>query len=170
METEAYIRGDAACHGAPGPTARNQVMFGPPGHAYVYFIYGCHFCVNVVCMPPGSAEAVLIRALEPEFGPELLDSNRPVRDQRELTNGPGKLCQAMRIARNLNGADLCNPEAPLIVAENPEVRNFLRERGPVITTRRIGINRSAELPLRFYLRHSRFVSKGVPAGQSKCTA
>jgi DNA-3-methyladenine glycosylase len=90
VETEAYLVGDAACHGAPGPTARNRVMFGEPGHAYVYLIYGNYFCMNLVCQPPGVAEAVLIRAVEAALGEESMLKRRPVAAARELTNGPGK--------------------------------------------------------------------------------
>jgi len=159
VETEAYIAGDAACHAAPGLTPRNRVMFGPPGHAYVYFIYGCHFCVNAVCQPPGRAEAVLIRAIEAEFGLVYLHKRRNVHDQRSLTNGPGKLCEAMQIDRKSNGADLCDRRSRLIIAENPEVQAFRDQHGPVVTTVRIGITRSADLPLRFYLHGSAFVSR-----------
>jgi len=159
VETEAYVTGDAACHAAPGITPRNRVMFGPPGHAYVYFIYGCHFCVNAVCQPAGQAEAVLIRAIEAQFGLVTLQKRRKVHEQRALTNGPGKLCEAMQIDRKLNGADLCDRRSKLIIAENPEVQAFRDEHGPVVTTIRIGITRSADLPLRFYLDGSAFVSR-----------
>jgi DNA-3-methyladenine glycosylase len=159
VETEAYIAGDAACHAAPGMTPRNRVMFGPPGHAYVYFIYGCHFCVNAVCQPPGKAEAVLIRAVEAQIGLASLCKRRRVKEQRSLTNGPGKLCEAMQIDRRLNGADLCDRGSRLVVAQNPEVQAFRDQHGPVVTTVRIGITRSADLPLRFYLDGSAFVSR-----------
>src|SRR4051812_16941672 len=89
VETEAYLCDDPACHAAPGPTDPNRVMFGPSGHAYVYFIYGCHFCVNAVCLPPGVGEAVLIRAIEPTFGESTMKTNRPVSKHADLTNGPG---------------------------------------------------------------------------------
>jgi DNA-3-methyladenine glycosylase len=159
VETEAYLVGDPACHGAPGPTARNQVMFGPPGHAYVYFIYGNHYCVNVVCQPPGTAEAVLIRAIEPALGEDLMLKLRPVAVARDLTSGPGKLCLAMAIDRSLDGADLCDAASPLFVARNPAMQNFLRARGPVVTTTRIGLTKAAHLPLRFYLGGSAYVSR-----------
>jgi DNA-3-methyladenine glycosylase len=159
VETEAYLRDDPACHAAPGLTARNRVMFGPPGHAYVYFIYGNHYCVNAVCQPEGVAEAVLIRAVEAEFGKEQMNRRRPVSQTRHLTNGPAKLCQAMLIDRALDGADFCDPDSPLIIAANPELKNFLECRGPIVTTTRIGITRAASLPLRFYLKRSEFVSR-----------
>jgi DNA-3-methyladenine glycosylase len=163
VETEAYLVDDPACHAAPGLTKRNRVMFGPPGHAYVYFIYGCHYCVNTVCQPHGTAEAVLIRAIEPVFGVTTLLSQRAVRRHLDLTNGPAKLCEAMRINRELDGADLCDSASDLIIARNPSVREFRQERGPLITTVRVGITRAAHLPLRFYLDKSEFVSRRRPA-------
>lgn len=159
VETEAYLVGDAACHAAPGPTKRNRVMFGHPGHAYVYLIYGFHFCVNAVCRPAGVAEAVLIRAVEAEVGNELMSAYRPAGAVRELTNGPGKLCQAMNITRTLDGVDLCNAKSELFIAENTDIKKFRKEKGPMAVTKRIGITKAADLPLRFYLRGSEFVSK-----------
>ena len=159
VETEAYIKGDAACHAEPGLTPRNQVMFGPPGHAYVYFIYGCHYCVNAVCQPAGMAEAVLIRAVEAHFGLSFLRQRRQVHEPRALTNGPGKLCEAMQIDRALNGADLCDPRSGLFIARNPQVQALRDKLGPMVTTIRIGISRAADLPLRFYLDGSAFVSR-----------
>jgi DNA-3-methyladenine glycosylase len=159
VETEAYLVGDPACHAAPGPTARNRVMFGPPGHAYVYFIYGNYFCMNVVCLPPGVAEAVLIRAVEADLGEPLMRRLRPVKQTRDLTNGPGKLCLALDINRRLDGADLCHAKSPLFIARNPAVRKFRTERGPIVTGTRIGLTKAADLPLRFYLQSSPFVSK-----------
>jgi DNA-3-methyladenine glycosylase len=159
VETEAYLCNDPACHGAPGPTARNRVMFGPPGHAYVYLIYGFHFCVNAVCQPVGTAEAVLIRAVETTFGEELMRTQRPVNKTHDLTNGPGKLCAALNIKRGLDGADLCDSQSQLFIARNPSVKKFRREYGPLITTTRIGITKAAEMPLRFYLEGSPFVSR-----------
>jgi DNA-3-methyladenine glycosylase len=164
VETEAYLKDDPACHGAPGLTARNRVMFGPPGHGYVYLIYGYHFCVNAVCQPAGTPEAVLIRALEADIGLEFMEENRPVSRTYHLTNGPAKLCQAMQIERVLDGVDLCDRTAPLFIARNPAVTEFREERGRLITTTRVGITRAAELPLRFYLAGSRFVSKRTTIG------
>jgi DNA-3-methyladenine glycosylase len=161
VETEAYLCDDPACHGAPGPTDRNRVMFGPPGHGYVYLIYGYHFCVNAVCQPRGVAEAVLVRAIEPLFGEELMRRQRPVAKPRDLTNGPAKLCEAMDIDRRLDGIDLCDPASALFIARNPSVKQFRKDRGPIVTTRRIGITRAAELPLRFYLNASNFISRRI---------
>jgi len=159
VETEAYLVGDPACHGAPGPTARNRVMFGGPGHGYVYLIYGNYFCMNAVCQPTGVAEAVLLRAVEVALGEEMMRKRRPVAAARDLTNGPGKLCQAMHIDRGLDGADLCDARSPLFIARDPAVEKFRRQRGPVVITARIGLTKAADLPLRFYLEGSGFVSR-----------
>jgi len=163
VETEAYLADDPACHGAPGPTARNRVMFGPPGRAYVYMIYGYHFCVNAVCQSAGVAEAVLIRAIEPTFGEEFMKKERHVIKARELTNGPAKLCEALKIERSEDGMDLCQHNSALFIAENPNAEEFRRKRGPLITATRIGITKAAALPLRFYLEKSDFVSKRLKA-------
>lgn len=159
VEVEAYLTNDPACHGAPGPTQRNRVMFGPSGHGYVYLIYGYHFCVNAVCRPAGVAEAVLVRAIEPMFGQEFMRHQRLVSKLRDLTSGPAKLCEALKIDRGMDGIDLCDPNATLWIAENPEVNGFRRQQGPIITTTRIGITRAAALPLRFYLDGSEYVSR-----------
>lgn len=159
VETEAYLVGDPACHGWPGPTPRNRSLFGAPGRGYVYLIYGFHFCANAVCRPAGVAEAVLIRAIEADFGEDLMRVHRPAAKTRELTSGPGKLCQALDISRSLDGIDLCDPHSALFVAENPAVEKFRGTRGPMITTTRVGITKAATLPLRFYLDGSEFVSK-----------
>jgi DNA-3-methyladenine glycosylase len=168
VEVEAYLCDDPACHGARGLTQRNRVMFGEPGRGYVYLIYGYHFCVNAVCRPVGVAEAVLVRAIEPEFGEELMRCRRPVSRAGELTNGPAKLCQAMAIDRKLDGADFCDRESELFIARNPQAEEFRRRRGPIITSTRIGITRASDLPLRFYLEGSPFVSKS-PHGSRQVT-
>jgi len=159
VETEAYLTGDPACHGFPGPTARNRALFGEPGHGYVYLIYGYHFCANAVCRPTGVAEAVLIRAIEPTFGQELLRRQRLVTELRNLTNGPAKLCEAMQIDRSLDGIDLCDSNSALFIARNPRVEKFRKDYGPIVTTPRIGITRAAAMPLRFYLEGSVYVSQ-----------
>ncbi|MCX6915006.1 MAG: DNA-3-methyladenine glycosylase [Verrucomicrobia bacterium] len=159
VETEAYLIGDPACHGAPGPTARNRVMFGEPGHGYVYLIYGNYFCMNVVCQPPDVAEAVLIRSIEVALGEVSMRRRRQVDAVRDLTNGPGKLCLTMDIDRRLDGIDLCDAKSRLFVARNPAVLKFRQERGPMVTTTRIGLTKAAHMPLRFYLEGSPFVSK-----------
>jgi DNA-3-methyladenine glycosylase len=159
VETEAYLVGDPACHGAPGPTARNRVMFGLPGRGYVYLIYGYHFCVNAVCQPAGVAEAVLIRAVEVAWGEEVMRKRRPVEATRDLTNGPAKLCQALDIDRGLDGVDLCDSRSPLFIARNPAAEEFRQKRGPVVTGTRIGLTKAVDLPLRFYLERSPAVSR-----------
>ncbi len=141
-------------------------MFGEPGHAYVYFIYGNHYCMNAVCRPAGVAEAVLIRAVETNLGEKLMRERRPVEATRNLTNGPGKLCLAMDIERDLDGADLCNAQSPVFIARNPAAARFRRERGPLVATRRVGLTKAADLPLRFYLAGSAFVSQRK-LGQSR---
>jgi DNA-3-methyladenine glycosylase len=165
VETEAYLTGDAAAHSFRGLTKRNQVMWGPPGHGYVYFIYGNHWCFNVVCQPKGIAEAVLIRALEPTIGLNLLRANRSVTDPRQLTNGPGKLCAAMAIDRSFDGIDLCDTTSPLFLAKNRKLKSFLQEKGPLVTTTRIGITQAATLPLRFCLAGSHYLSRRIANGK-----
>jgi DNA-3-methyladenine glycosylase len=134
-------------------------MWGAPGYAYVYFIYGNHCCVNTVCRPEGIAEAVLIRAIEPSFGIDIMQSKRKVKRLIDLTNGPGKLCAAMAIDRSLNGVDLCDAHSPLFVGQNPDVGSYLKAAGPVVVSRRIGITKAADLPLRFSLAANPFVSR-----------
>ena len=162
VETEAYLADDPACHAFRGETVRNRAMFGPPGHAYVYFIYGNHHCVNAVCRPPGFGEAVLIRAIEPGLGEDAMRKRRSVVSPHQLTNGPGKLCQALDIRRELDGADLCDAAAPLIIARNPRRERFLIERGPIVTAPRVGITKAPGLPLRFYLDGSPCISRRSP--------
>jgi DNA-3-methyladenine glycosylase len=164
VETEAYLVGDPASHGFVGARARNRSLFGPPGHGYVYLIYGFHFCVNAVCRRPGCAEAVLIRAIEPEAGLETMRQNRQTPSEFGLTNGPGKLCAALAIDRKLDGADLCDASSPLFIARSPNLARFRRQRGPVMISTRIGITKAAALPLRFYLGGSPFISRPVRAG------
>ena len=158
VETEAY-RGpeDRAAHSYGGRrTARTEVMFGPPGYAYVFFVYGMHYQFNVVTTKDGAPHAVLVRAIEPVVGIELMAERRklPV-TARELTNGPGKLCQALAIGRAEYGLDLC--DSPLFLAEGPSVRSA--------SSVRIGIDYAgdwAEKPWRFFDPKSRYVSRARP--------
>lgn len=150
VETEAYLQGDPACHAARGMTPRNKPMFGPPGFAYVYFTYGMHYCFNVVTAAEGTGEAVLIRALEPVAGIELMINRRGREALRELCSGPGKLTRAMAIGKEQNWLDLTG-EQLFICRAGPA--------GPLVTTTRIGIREGAELPLRFYLQNNKYVSR-----------
>jgi len=150
-EVEAYQgEADPASHAYRGRTARNGVMFGPPGHAYVYFTYGMHFCVNLVCQPPGTASAVLLRAGRVIAGVELATVRRtaPGRRlaERDLARGPGRLCKALGITREQDGADVCDPASPLRVRwpDQPVKQDI--SQGP-----RIGISVATEFPWRFWL-------------------
>ena len=136
-------------------------MFGEPGRAYVYLIYGFYHCFNTVCRPRGVGEAVLVRAIEASIGVEWMRKNRPVEKETALTSGPGKLCVALDVDRKLDGVDLCDASSPVFVAENPEVKTFRRRFGPRVTTTRIGLTQAADWPLRFYLAGSDFVSRKV---------
>jgi DNA-3-methyladenine glycosylase len=155
VETEAYLgEGDLAAHSARGLTPRTRVIFGPPGHAYVYFIYGMYECLNLVCEPEGKAGCVLVRALEPVAGIDLMQRRRPAaRKLEDLANGPGKLTLAMAITRAHNGADVTR--GSLVVREPAEPRPVA-----IQVTPRIGITQCADLPLRFVIRGNRFVSGG----------
>jgi DNA-3-methyladenine glycosylase len=153
VETEAYDQTDAASHSYRGPTPRTKVMFGPPGYAYVYFTYGMHYCMNVVTGPIGHGSAVLIRAAEPVAGIEAIRAHRPKTvSDRDLTNGPAKLCQALMIDKTLSGHDLRVPPLQLIL--KPALPKH-----HIVTTTRIGISREQELPLRFYIQDNSFVSR-----------
>jgi DNA-3-methyladenine glycosylase len=167
VETEAYLSDDPASHGYGRKTPRNQVMYGLPGRAYVYFIYGNHWCFNTVCQPPGIAEGVLVRAVEPLFGKEIMAAARKVTSEIQLTNGPGKLCQAMKIDRELDGANLSDPQSQVFIARNPDLKELLERQGPTIAGPRIGLTKAAHLSLRFYLAESPFVSRRAKAAPSK---
>jgi DNA-3-methyladenine glycosylase len=142
VEAEAYLRGDPACHANRGMTDRNRVMFGPPGHAYVYFTYGMHFCVNAITQPEGEAEGVLLRALQPVDGIDLMRRNRGLEDLRNLCSGPGKLTQALGLNRAHNGVDLT--DSCLIIADDGE------DPGEIVATTRIGIKENTDKLWRFY--------------------
>jgi DNA-3-methyladenine glycosylase len=164
VETEAYLADDPASHGFGGERVRNRPLYGPPGYGYVYFIYGFHCCFNSVCQRAGCAEAVLIRAIEPEAGLETMRQNRKAATEFALTNGPGKLCAALAIDRKLDGADLCDASSPVFIARNPRLARFRCQRGPVVISTRIGITKAADLPLRFHLGGSPFISRPARRG------
>ena len=163
VETEAYLGGDdLAAHTARGMTPRTRVIFGPPGHAYVYFIYGMYECLNLVVDAEGTPGCVLIRALEPTIGIEIMQHRRPAaRKLEDLASGPGKLTLALAISRAQNEADVTR--GSLVVRRLAEPRKL-----EIATSPRIGISKCADWPLRFFLRGNRFVSglRGRTAGPS----
>jgi DNA-3-methyladenine glycosylase len=157
VEAEAYQEDDPASHSFRGRTNRTEVMFGPPGHAYVYFTYGMHHCMNVVTGSTGEGSAVLLRAAEPLEGLEEMSRRRGTNDPRALCSGPGRLCQALGIDRAENGLDLV-----------PGRRLWLLEGAPVARSKmsvgsRVGITSGTERPWRFSVRGDRFVSRARPA-------
>jgi DNA-3-methyladenine glycosylase len=156
VEAEAYDATDPACHAYVGKTARNEVLFGPPGRAYVYLSYGIHSLLNAVAEPEGSAAAVLIRALEPTDGIGLMRERRGREEIEELCSGPGKLTEALAVGLELNGADLDAPPFELLP----------RDSGwsgcEIVTAPRIGITKAAELPWRYCAAGSRYVSRPWP--------
>jgi DNA-3-methyladenine glycosylase len=150
VETEAYDHEDPASHSFAGPNARNVSMFGPPGRAYVYRSYGIHWCLNFVCMEEGHGAGALIRAIEPLAGIDVMRERRGLQDVRLLCSGPGRLCQALAVTRAFDGKSLAEPPFELIAASvSVEI-----VRGP-----RIGISRAMDMPWRFGLHGSKFVSK-----------
>ena len=166
VETEAYLWGDPACHAYRRQTKRNAAMFGPPGHLYVYLIYGMYYCVNIVGGPVGEGEAVLIRALEPTEGLDLMQERRnlnpktlqPLRkvrkkalSEKDLCDGPGKLVQAMGIRPEHNTIPLWDGPIRITTPVFPDFE--------MITTTRIGITQGVDLPYRFYIKDNRHVSR-----------
>jgi DNA-3-methyladenine glycosylase len=152
VETEAYHHQDPASHSYAGPTPRNAVMFGPPAHVYVYRSYGIHWCMNVVCWSGAPGGAVLLRAVEPTAGLEIMAERRGVDDPRALCSGPGKLCQALAVTREHNGLPL--DRAPFALRAGG--------RRGIVVGPRIGITKAADVPWRFGEAGSRFVSRPFP--------
>lgn len=153
VETEAYDQSDPASHSYKGITERNSVMFGPAGYAYVYFTYGMHHCLNIVVGPKGHGSAVLIRAVEPLSSLETIKANRnAISDIFMLTNGPGKLCQALVIDRSFNGHNLTDKPLQLIL--QPKLN-----RQDIISSKRVGISQAKNKLWRFYIKDNPYVSR-----------
>lgn len=166
VETEAYLGAeDAAAHSAAGETPRNAVLFGPPGHAYVYFTYGMHYCMNVSCQPAGQAGCVLLRALEPVEGIARMADARGIdialstatpRALQKIAGGPARLCEALDISRERdNGKDVCSPRSDLLIWND----GISVPPRMIMASPRIGIRKAMELPLRFSVAGSAFVSR-----------
>ncbi len=158
VETEAYLWNDPASHAFIGKTKRNSVMFGPVGHAYVYLIYGMHYCVNATTGREGKGEAVLIRALEPLQGIPVMQKRRHAEKLALLCNGPAKLAQALAISLSLNGVPLFDGHLQIWSADSLPDVPFIKT-PDIVETTRIGIRKAQELPLRFYLKGSGYVSQ-----------
>jgi DNA-3-methyladenine glycosylase len=155
VETEAYHESEPSCHAYVGVTRRTSTLFGPPGVAYVYRSYGIHALLNAVCEPEGIGAAVLIRALEPMQGVELMRARRGIESERRLCSGPGKLTQALAIELVHNQTDLL--AGPIVISDRPPAWRQVQ----VAVDRRIGITKAAELPWRFSAAGSRYVSRAV---------
>jgi len=160
VEVEAYTNDDPASHSFRGPTARNKVMFGPPGHLYVYFVYGSHFCANVVTGTEGDGEAVLLRALAPVANLDEMRMRRPgVSRDIDLMNGPGKLCRALGIGRDNNGTDLCSPTSRIRLADDGMPTPLFPDQST-----RIGISVGVDRRWRFFLAGDPHISPSKPVG------
>nr|NIS38601.1 DNA-3-methyladenine glycosylase [Candidatus Saccharibacteria bacterium]NIV04046.1 DNA-3-methyladenine glycosylase [Calditrichia bacterium]NIV72423.1 DNA-3-methyladenine glycosylase [Calditrichia bacterium]NIV99500.1 DNA-3-methyladenine glycosylase [Candidatus Saccharibacteria bacterium]NIW79792.1 DNA-3-methyladenine glycosylase [Calditrichia bacterium] len=153
VEVEAYIgEDDPACHASRGKTNRTALMFGPPGYAYIYFIYGMYYCLNAVTEAEGFPAAVLIRAVQPIAGIEKMKKLRKNSRLHQLTNGPGKLCQAFALDKGLNGVDLCSGEVFISAGEAVSTAH-------ISVSSRIGIREGKDAPWRFYIKDNAFLSK-----------
>ena len=158
VEVEAYDQEDPASHGFRGRTPRNASMFGPPGHAYVYLSYGIHWCLNLVCEPDGRASAVLVRALEPVHLVDTMRARRGLAGERLLCSGPGRLCQALGITREHDGRPLDAPPFELRAAEQAP---------DVVAGPRVGISVAADLPWRYAVRASPFLSRPMRVSEER---
>ena len=162
VEVEAYLGADdPAAHASIGKTARNAVLFGPPGYAYIYFIYGNHFCLNVSCLPDGTPGGILFRAVEPLSGLAQMWKSRGIQaasDLRLLASGPGRLAAAFGITRERDNAkDLTSPRSDLYIADDGSPRPH------IVTTKRVGISKATDMPLRYIIADNRFVSGNTRA-------
>ena len=161
VETEAYRQDDPCCHGYRGKTTRNAVLFGPPGHLYVYFTYGMHFCGNVACEPDGTGAGVLLRAVVPEYGVGEMVARRGVAEPRLLCSGPARLTQALGISREQNGLPVWAP--PLAILPRGGGGGEPRAAGPrIVTTPRIGVRGADQKPWRFVDADSPYLSRPLP--------
>ena len=151
VETESYHQTDEASHTYNNRSIRNEAMFGPPGHAYIYFTYGMHWCFNIVAEDAGTGAGVLIRALEPTGGIELMKQRRHKQNIRDLCNGPAKLTQAMGISKQNYGTPLYGSNLYVI---KPQIKNIQIDFGP-----RVGISKAIEKPWRFWIKDNEFVSR-----------
>ncbi|MDP1696069.1 MAG: DNA-3-methyladenine glycosylase [archaeon] len=151
VETEAYLSDDPASHSSKGITERNKPMFSHPGTIYIYFTYGMYHCFNIATREKGIGEAVLIRALEPIKGLELMKKRRKTDNIKELCNGPAKLVQALDISKKLNNSPINSSSLKIFQPDNNKIK--------ITTAKRIGISKGAELPLRFFIKDNKFVSK-----------
>lgn len=152
VETEAYLEKDPASHSYSGKKKRNSVMFDSAGHAYVYFTYGMHHCFNVVANKEGIGEAVLIRALEPLEGIEIMKKLRKKSEEKNLCNGPAKLVQAMNIKKYHNGLNLLSPHSKLYILKGDNYKK-------IVSAKRIGISKAQNKLLRFYIKGNEFISR-----------
>ncbi|HXX55415.1 MAG TPA: DNA-3-methyladenine glycosylase [Methanoregula sp.] len=158
VETEAYLQGDPAAHSFRGRTPRTSVLFGPPGHAYVYFVYGMHWCMNVVTGTGEDRGAVLLRALEPVEGIPAMEERRKTKELRLLCSGPARLAQALAITGEFNGSSLLT--GPLrIVSKDHSPVDGTRGTEEIVQTTRVGISKAQDKPYRFYLKRSQHVSR-----------
>jgi DNA-3-methyladenine glycosylase len=157
VETEAYDREDPASHSYSGPTERNRAMFGPPGRAYVYRSYGIHWCLNFVCREEGHGAGVLIRAIEPTQGLDTMRERRGLADEKLLCAGPGRVGQALGIVHAFNGHRLDHAPFEVLAREG---------KLDIVTGPRIGISKAADVPWRFGLAGSRFLSRRFPTGST----
>lgn len=171
VETEAYDQEDPPSHTFGGPTPRNAAMYGPPGCAYVYRSYGLHWCLNTVCCEAGHGAGVLLRALEPTHGIDTMRARRGLQDLRLLCAGPGRLAQALGIDAGMNGLPLHAPPFALLLSDASEVRAAGLSRRPdeVVAGPRIGISKAVEVPWRFGLKGSRYLSPAyLPTHRRAC--